>query len=121
MMRPRTILALTFALLPALVPGCNLVDFKDYPCPQGGTTVTYDNFGKTFFAAWCNRCHSAPDGDRDGAPDAYAFDTVEAIRAQKERIFDRAASTNDSMPPGPNDPPLDQRQKLADWLACGAP
>jgi uncharacterized membrane protein len=117
----RRLFPLLLALVPALAPGCNLVEFEDHPCPPGGTTLTYDNFGKAFFADWCNRCHSAPDGQRNGAPDGYVFDTLEAVRAQKVRIFDRSASTNDSMPPGPVDPPLDQRDKLADWLACGAP
>src|SRR5690349_13089648 len=103
-------------LLAALVPGCDLVTLDQQPCPTGGTALTYENFGERFFVAWCNRCHSAPDGDRNGAPDAYVFDTVMEVRAQKERIFARSASTNDSMPPGPDDPPITERDKLAEWL-----
>jgi hypothetical protein len=39
----------------------------------------------------------------------------------RERIYIRAAGSNDSMPPGPDDPPRAERDKLAEWLACGAP
>ena len=35
-----------------------------------------------------------------------------------DRIFVRAAATNDSMPPGPDDPPQAERDDLAEWLAC---
>jgi uncharacterized membrane protein len=83
--------------------------------------LSYANFGAPFFSHWCNSCHSAPVGQRQGAPEDVVFGTREQIVRWRERIFARAAADNDSMPPGPDDPPLDQRDKLADWLACGAP
>lgn len=93
----------------------------DYPCPPGGTKLTYDNFGAEFMNANCETCHGQADGDRKGAPDGYDFDTIDAIRARKDRIFARAAEDNTTMPPGPDDPPQADRDKLAEWLSCGAP
>jgi uncharacterized membrane protein len=104
-----------------LAAGCNLVTIDEYPCPTGGTTLTYQNFGSAFFALWCNSCHSAPDGQRNGAPDSFVFDTQAEIVAHKDRIFARAADTNNSMPVGPDMIPSAQRVQLAEWLACGAP
>jgi len=93
----------------------------DYPCPPGGTTLTYDTFGAAFLGQSCQTCHGQTDGARKGAPDGYDFGTLAAVRAQKERIFARAAADNVTMPPGPTDPPAAEREKLAQWLACGAP
>lgn len=113
-------LALALALAVLAPPGCAYETLEDHPCPPGGTPATYDNFGKGFFERWCNGCHSADDGARNGAPDNYVFETRDEIVAHKERIFVRAAGQNSSMPPGPDDPPFDDRETLADWLACGA-
>lgn len=113
--------ALALAALLAASAGCEVAEIADYPCPTGGTQLTFQNFGKGFFNAYCNSCHSAESGDREGAPDGYSFDTPEQVRKHKERIFARSAGPNDSMPIGPDDPPREQRDKLAEWLACGAP
>jgi len=114
--------ALTLAAALALAAsGCTVLELADEPCPSGGTTLTYSNFGQAFFAANCDGCHAQETGDRRGAPESYAFDTVDEIRRHEERIFARAAGPNDSMPPGPDDPPREDRDKLAEWLACGAP
>jgi uncharacterized membrane protein len=101
--------------------GCNVVEIDDYPCPQGGTELTYESFGASFLAAHCNSCHAAGSTSREGAPPDYVFDTAEQVRKHKARIFARSATTNVSMPPGPDDPPEIGREKLAEWLACGAP
>jgi uncharacterized membrane protein len=89
--------------------------------PPGGTTLTYKTFGREFFALYCQTCHGSSVKDRRGAPDAYVFDTHEQVLAQDDRIYARAAGENDSMPPGPDDPPDAARERLAEWLACGAP
>jgi uncharacterized membrane protein len=101
--------------------GCAFETLEEHPCPKGGTNLTYENFGAAFFAAYCNRCHSAELDYRQGAPENYVFSSRDAIVALKVRIFVRAAGENSSMPPGPDDPPYEEREKLADWLACGAP
>jgi uncharacterized membrane protein len=114
-----TALAAALALAAAGCP--KIVTIDEYPCPPGGTTLTYENFGAAFFAENCNGCHSADDANREGAPSNYVFDTQAAIQADAALIFARAAASNDAMPPGPDMIPDQERDDLADWLACGAP
>jgi uncharacterized membrane protein len=111
----------TRALL-LLFAGCTTaMTIDEYPCPPGGTPLTYDNFGAAFMDTNCNRCHNADAGYRHGAPEAYRFDTVDDVRRLRNRVFVRAAASNTTMPPGPEDPPADAREQLAEWLACSAP
>ena len=104
----------------ALLAGCGLapLELDEVPCPETGTALTYDGFGRAFLATYCNGCHST---STSGAPSSYRFDTLEEVRAHRARIFARSAGPNVSMPPGPEDPPADERDRLAEWLACGAP
>jgi len=106
-------------VLAACDPQAMTID--QYACPASGTQLTYDNFGAQFFADHCNSCHSAQAGDRHGAPDAYRFDTLDEVHQRAARIFVNSAGPNTTMPPGPYDPPVDQRDQLAEWLSCGAP
>ena len=103
--------------------GCaaNAMPIEDYPCPPEGTTLTYESFGRGMLAAHCNHCHNASEGKRSGAPESYRFDTLDDVHKHKARIFVRAAASNVTMPPGPDDPSPDEREQLAEWLACGAP
>lgn len=113
---------LFLSLILATVLGCGAHDTIDeHPCPSGGTTLTYDNFGKGFLDRWCQECHGEKASPRNGAPPDYVFGSREEASAHKDRIFAKAAGDNMSMPPGTGGPSLDERQKLADWLACGAP
>ncbi|MDB4956599.1 MAG: hypothetical protein JWO36_4168 [Myxococcales bacterium] len=107
----------------ALLASCATapLEIQDYPCPPQGTTLTYASFGQRFIDTNCSTCHSASAGSRHGAPENFQFDTIEDVHHRADRIFVRAAATNTSMPPGPVDPPPDERDKLAEWLACGAP
>lgn len=109
-------LLLAFSLL-ACSPGATLGEAE---CPPGGTTLTYEGFVAPFQAAHCGWCHGAAASDRHGAPGAYVFDTEAEVLAHADRIYARAAGENDSMPPGPDDPPLEERTKLGEWLACHA-
>ncbi len=121
-LRLKTACVLLLAAVAAFsTASCSELSLDQWPCPKGGTTLTYANFGGGFFASYCNSCHSAPDGQRNGAPDDETFGTLADIRAHKDLIFLNAAATNDAMPPGPDAPPLGERDRLADWLACGAP
>ena len=107
---------LLVALL-ALASGCSgAEDPADRPCPPSGTTLTYEGFGRDFFEQRCVSCHGGPNGYS-----SRAFVTVESIRVQRDRIFRNAAGKNAAMPPGPDDIPQEDRQKLAEWLSCGAP
>ncbi len=93
----------------------------EYPCPDNGTTLTYANFGQPFMDAWCNECHSAEEGDRQGAPTDVRLDTLAGVRRWDDRVFARSALDRVSMPPGLGDPPRADRDRLAEWLACGSP
>lgn len=109
-------LALSLAL------GCKpYQELSDHPCPPQGTPLTYSNFGAPFLDRYCQSCHGSAALDRRGAPGDFLFDTREQVSRQRDRIFVRSAAGNDTMPPGPSDPPLAERDQLADWLACGAP
>jgi len=101
--------------------GAFYTELDGYPCPPGGTALGYENFGKPFLLSYCQSCHGSDSPDRRGAPGEFIFDTKEQAQRHRARIFVRSAAGNDSMPPGPVDPPLSERDKLAEWLACGAP
>jgi uncharacterized membrane protein len=104
-------------------------------CPPGGTTLAYSggsgpaDFAKTFFDGKCVLCHdSAKSGlDRNGAPVGANFDTLAGIRGRLALIDARAAlgptSTVPSMPPSTAGVTVvdADRQRLGEWLACGAP
>jgi uncharacterized membrane protein len=96
-------------------------------CPAG-STLTYDTFGKQFMISYCVSCHnSAFSGSaRQGAPSDHNFDTADGIHATDLSHIDQTTAagpnhTNTSMPPGDPRPTLEERQKLGEWLACGAP
>jgi len=110
-------------LLCAALCSCSLfyTELDSYPCPPQGTALRYENFGAPFMNSYCQSCHSADSADRKGAPGEFIFDTPEQIQRHRARIFVRSAAGNDSMPPGPDDPSAEERTKLAEWLACGAP
>jgi uncharacterized membrane protein len=114
--------------LTALATGC-----EDIGDPTGATcdqTLTYDNFGHDFMAAYCTGCHSAEADDRHGAPGGVNFDTEADVQSHAADI-DRAAgagpkASNDFMP-DPEAPdeltdyhmPADSdREMLAKWIAC---
>jgi hypothetical protein len=99
-----------------LAAACGWEDMSSYPCPTGGTTLTYQSFGQPFFDGYCVQCHGGPNGYS-----SRSFTDVSTIRAQAADIFRNAARDNTTMPPGPNDPPQAERYKLGEWLSCGAP
>lgn len=90
-------------------------------CPTD-SELTYENFGAPFLLSWCNGCHSSslPEDSRQKAPLGIDFDTIDKVRAHSARISARGAGDAPSMPPS-GGPPEADRQKLAEWLACGAP
>ena len=109
---------LLLGLTLALLPGCVYEKLEDRECPPGGTDLTFENFGKDFLDRHCNYCHGASVLDRQSAPPAYVFETPAQIEKWADRIYIRAAGPNTTMPPGPDDPPEAEREKLAEWLAC---
>jgi uncharacterized membrane protein len=110
-----------FALIFVTMTACKETTIDERTCPPEGTKLTYASFGKGFMDANCQTCHGAPTHDRKGAPGSYDFGSVDDVRVHKARIFARATADNTTMPPGPDDPPEAEREKLAEWLVCGAP
>jgi len=120
-MRTSHLVVGSLLVLGTLAIACKETTMADRPCPPEGTKLTYDNFGKGFLDANCQRCHGVPSDDRKGAPSGYDFSSAADARRFRERIFTRAAADNTTMPPGPDDPAEPEREKLAEWLSCGAP
>jgi uncharacterized membrane protein len=106
--------------------GCGGGQATEVTCPTG-STLTYQNFGQSFMGTYCLRCHNeALSGDlRKDAPKDVNFNAVEQVRAESKDIDKQAAAsatvTNEEMPPDGDKPSVDDRRKLAEWLACGAP
>lgn len=97
-------------------------------CPQGGTPLTEQNFGGNFMRQYCTRCHSSSlsAASRHDAPVGMDFDTIQDVRKHALSIdaWAGASSTRASteMPPdGGPAPNTEERRKLSEWLACGAP
>ncbi|RMF74966.1 MAG: cytochrome c [Planctomycetota bacterium] len=88
--------------------------------------LTYENFGRPFFEAYCLRCHNQDlksDFERTDAPQGINFNTLESARPFMQRIRLRAGVQGDMPPqllvvPHPSD---EQRQRLIRWIDCGMP
>lgn len=95
-------------------------------CPPD-SNLRYDDFGVSFMASYCTRCHASTltGPARQGAPTFHDFDTVRGIRVVADHIDETAAAgpaaINESMPPDGAKPSEDERRQLGEWLACGAP
>lgn len=91
------------------------------------STLTYASFGQPFMTNYCTRCHSSTlSGEaRMGAPAFHDFDTQLGVQQVADHIDETAAAgpaaTNEAMPPSNPRPTLEERQQLAEWIACGAP
>jgi hypothetical protein len=93
-------------------------------CPDGGTTLTYENFGKEFMQDYCLSCHSVDSKDRNDAPSDHNFDELIDIEGLARHIDQYAGSgpdnTNTRMPPTDPKPTTAERKQLSEWLVCGA-
>ncbi|MFO0667889.1 MAG: hypothetical protein U0174_28305 [Polyangiaceae bacterium] len=105
------VVALPFAIFAA----CSSGGTTGVTCPTN-STLTYENFGKSFMASNCTRCH--------GGRESPSLLTVENIRAHADEIDSEAGAsatvTNTRMPED-GSVSLADRKKLSEWLACGAP
>ena len=101
--------------------GAGWASLDDRPCPEDNLLTT-ENFGGPFILTYCTGCHHSSLGadERAGAPEGMNFDTLAEVRAHAPRIWARAADDNASMPPI-GAPAADERARLGEWLACGAP
>ena len=96
-------------------------NLDERPCPDD-SFLTYESFGGPFMLSYCTGCHHSrlPADQRQGAPIEANFDDLEAIRSWADRIWARAADDNATMPPI-GAPGAEERARLGQWLACGAP
>lgn len=94
-----------------------LGDATGSTCPSD-STLTYANFGQAFLQTNCLACHTAK------GPESPKFDSLDQIKAERSEIDRAAASgpngTNTFMPEDASVSTA-ERQKLGEWLACGAP
>lgn len=81
--------------------------------------VTWETFGAGFLRENCQSCHASTQTDRERAPEAIVFDTVDDAWAHRDAILRTAGAEPPTMPPLGGTTALD-RQKLRDWLECGA-
>ena len=125
----KTLKLAALALVLACTTACGHSVFgppTETQCPLS-STLTWTNFGQKFMADYCTRCHdsSRTGAARNGAPSFHDFDTRSGVFVVIDHIDETTASgpaaTNTSMPPDGIKPTLEEREKLAEWLACGAP
>jgi len=85
------------------------------------SVLTYDNFGAPFMLDWCRGCHSSTlsDGMRQMAPLDVNFDDLDLVRAHASKIALHATGDRPTMPPA-SGPSAEEREMLAEWIACGA-
>ena len=103
------------AVLAVVVIGCtstNSTGIDPIECPPTGTMLTYANFGDELFA---NKCTTRGCHDRQRP----VLTTQAAIQTNASAILDEAVYT-DAMPRS-GSMLLAEREKLGEWLACGAP
>ncbi|MFL5318936.1 MAG: c-type cytochrome [Myxococcaceae bacterium] len=95
-------------------------------CPLN-SQLTYANFGRAFMQKNCTGCHASylSGAARHGAPLEHNFDEQWTVRDHLDHIDQVAAASasvvNTDMPPTPPIPSEEERRKLGEWLACGAP
>ena len=100
----------TFVALLSACTGANSTGIEPIECPPEGTPLTYENFGDEVIANHCISCH-----DREGP----TLLDQRSIQRHASAILDEAVYT-DAMPKDAN-MPLAEREKLGQWLSCGAP
>lgn len=105
------IIALPFAVFAA----CGGGSTTGVTCSPS-STLTYANFGKAFMTTNCTSCHSGRESP--------SLLTVESIRSNADDIDSQAGAsatvTNTRMPER-GTVAVEERKKLSEWLACGAP
>lgn len=100
-------------------------------CPPDNT-LTWRSFGGGFLLTWCTGCHSShlSAEARQDAPTDVNFETHAAFKPHANLVYERAVleahafirdpNTGSPMPPA-GLPPESDRQRLTQWIACGAP
>jgi len=90
---------------------------------------TWAAFAATFFASYCTRCHGSTvvGPARNGAPTDHNFDSYAGAKLWASQMDRMAAASPDGtvvntfMPPEGASPGLEDRKRLACWIAGDAP
>jgi hypothetical protein len=83
------------------------------PC----TTLTYVVLGKPLLDGKCVSCHSAA-----VASGGVRLDTLNDVRSHSDHVIEHAVElVEPAMPYNQAPLPLEDRNKLREWLQCGAP
>lgn len=90
--------------------GSSGITASEVSCPPD-STLTYENFGKSFFADNCLSCHTSKDRP--------TLTSAAKIVANKQSIIS-AAVLSTKMPERAS-LSTDERALLGEWLSCGAP
>ena len=86
------------------------IDTSTLTCPPE-STLRYETYGKLAIEQNCLSCHATKEKPR--------LNTVEEIRANRHAIL--GAAVGSTRMPEDSDMPLQDRELLGEWLACGAP
>ena len=91
--------------------------------PEGTTAgLTYTNFARPVFDAYCNRCHaSTVTGPTRIAPTGYNWDDPGAIHAHLSEIRQVVGVSNFMPFDRPTDMSCDLRRGMVVWIDTGAP
>ena len=123
--RVRPLLSVLCGASTLVIAGCG-VGATGATCPEE-STLTAQNFGTEFLGKYCNSCHSSTlkGSARQNAPAGVDFDTLVGVREEAKEIDAWSGAgpngENTAMPPNGASPTTEERKKLSEWLACGAP
>lgn len=107
-----------------LFVGCGEKDTEDDSATADECTaeyaeygLTWDNWGQSFFAAYCDSCHAAESPNRFGAPEGISFDSAAEVETWASSI-ETTVLVDESMPLG-GGVGEEERYLLTAYLRCG--
>ncbi|MFO0675565.1 MAG: hypothetical protein U0169_03465 [Polyangiaceae bacterium] len=84
-------------------------------CPTG-STLTYENFGKAFIQTNCLECHETKEN-----PKLTSLATIQSVAKDIDREAASGPNATNTSMPEEGSVSTEDRKKLGEWLACGAP
>ena len=84
-------------------------------CPSD-STLTYQNFGQAFASSYCSACHAGRE-----QPNLTTQAAIVANRDEIDRVAAAGPNATNTQMPEDGSVSSDERLKLGEWLACGAP
>jgi hypothetical protein len=84
-------------------------------CPPD-STLTYASFGQTFIATNCLSCHASRE-----SPRLATLADIQANRGEIDKVAAAGPNAVNTIMPEDGSVDTAERQRLGEWLACGAP